>query len=81
MLYINHANVQVRSLDLRGALVVEGQQDVDITINGFQVNNAGWQWLALQDSDNSEEHQKIRYALLHALKHVTDARCAFCSGD
>lgn len=60
MLYINHADVQVRSLNLTGALVVEGQQDVDITIDGLQVGNAGWHWHALQDTDNSEEHQKIR---------------------
>ncbi|DBA78953.1 TPA: hypothetical protein ACH3X1_008826 [Trebouxia sp. C0004] len=60
MLYINHPNVQVRSLDLTGALVVEGRQDVDITIDGFKVNNAGWQWHALQDTDSNEEHQKIR---------------------
>lgn len=75
MLYINHANVQVRSLDLRGALVVEGQQDVDITINGFQVNNAGWQWLALQDSDNSEEHQKIRGFTVIKLETETISFC------
>jgi len=81
MLYINHADVQVRSLDLRGALVVEGQQDVDITIDGLQVDNAGWQWHALQDTDNSKEHQKIRCALLQALRHVTDASYAVCSGD
>lgn len=81
MLFINHADVQVRSLDLRGALVVEGQQDVDITIDGLQVDNAGWQWHALQDTDNSEEHQNIRFALLQALRHLTDASFAGCSGD
>ncbi len=81
MLFINHANVQVRSLDLKGALVVEGQQDVDITIDGLKVNNAGWHWHALQDTDNSEEHQKIRCALLHASRGVMDASCAVCSGD
>ncbi len=61
MLYINHADVQVQSLDLKGALVIEGQQGVVITIDGLQVNNKGWEWRALRDSDDSEEHQKIRY--------------------
>lgn len=60
MLYINHAGVQVLSLDLNGALVVEGGLGANITIDGLKVNNAGWEWHALTENEASEEHQKIR---------------------
>ena len=60
VLYINHAGVQVCSLDLKGALVVEGRPGADITIDGLKVDNAGWEWHALTDNEASEEHQKIR---------------------
>ena len=60
VLYINHADVQILSLDLKGALVVEGSLGANITIDGLKVDNEGWEWHALTDNEASEEHQKIR---------------------
>lgn len=60
MLHISHSDVQVQSLDLDGALVVEAQPGTAITINGLKVQNEGWEWQALSDGDDAAEHEKIR---------------------
>lgn len=63
VLYINHAVVQVEALNVKGALVVEGQPGVAITIAGLEVDNQGWEWLALEGSDDGEEQQQIRCSI------------------
>lgn len=60
MLCINHPEVYVRSLDLDGALVVEGQHGSTITIDGLQIHNEGWEWQSLSEGNSAAEHEKIR---------------------
>lgn len=62
MLYIDHFDVQVQSLDLDGALVVEAQPGASVTIDGLQVHNRGWEWQPLKEGNSAAEHEKIRYA-------------------
>lgn len=66
MLYINHFDVQVQSLDLDGALVVEAEPGASITIDGLQVHNRGWEWQPLKEGNSAAEHERIRYANTHA---------------
>lgn len=60
MLYINHPDVQVRSLDLDGAMVVEAHPGTTITIDGLQVCNRGWEWQPLKEGSSAAEHERIR---------------------
>lgn len=60
MLCITHPDVYVHSLDLDGALVVEGQQESTITIDGLQLHNEGWEWQSLKEGNSAAEHEKIR---------------------
>ena len=60
MLYINHADVHVQSLDLDGALVVEAQPGSTITIDGLYIHNQGWEWQPLKEGNGSAEHERIR---------------------
>ncbi|KAL3138028.1 hypothetical protein ABBQ38_005262 [Trebouxia sp. C0009 RCD-2024] len=60
MLYIDHFDVQVQSLDLDGALVVEAQPGASVTIDGLQVHNRGWEWQPLKEGNSAAEHEKIR---------------------
>lgn len=71
MLYINHSDVYVKSLDLDGALVVEGQQGSTVTIDGLQVHNKGWEWQPLKESSSTAEHERIR-CVTPKLLHKTD---------
>ena len=61
MLYINHPDVQVQSLDLDGALVVDAHPGAAITIDGLRVRNRGWEWQALKKGNSAAEHERIRY--------------------
>ena len=61
VLYIDHAEVKVQALQLKGALQVEGHKDAKIAINHLDVNNKGWEWRAIDDEANAQEAQKIRY--------------------
>ena len=60
MLYINHDDVEVRSLNLKGALVVDEQQSGKVLLDNLNIDNQGWEWRATEATDDAEEHQKIR---------------------
>lgn len=63
-LVINHDKVVIQDLNLDGALVVEGTKDKPIIIHGLSIaQSQGWEWQALRDGANAEEHEKIRYIL------------------
>ena len=72
VLYINHPDVQVQSLDLQGALVVEAQQGTAITIDGLKIQNEGWEWQPLHDNDTAAEHEMIRYGMQCIIWHTCD---------
>lgn len=60
VLCINHPDVYVCSLELDGALVVEGREGSTITIDGLQIHNEGWEWQSLKEGNSAAEHEKIR---------------------
>ena len=64
MLHIDHADVQIQSLQLDGALVVRADHDSPIVIDDLNVNNQGWEWRPLTDGDDAAEHEKIRFVHL-----------------
>ena len=61
MLFIDHDKVVIQELDLDGALVVEGTEGVSVAVKGLHIRqDKGWEWRALHDGDDAEEHEKIR---------------------
>lgn len=47
-LLITAPNVKIRSLDLqKGAMVVRGDADSHITVDGAIISNKGWEWVPL----------------------------------
>lgn len=74
MLCITHPDVYVHSLELDGALVVEGQQQRTINIDGLKIHNEGWEWQSLKEGNSAKEHEKIRCVTKYKRRTNCDAR-------
>ena len=60
-LVISAPGTKIRALDLeRGTLVVEGVRGAEVAIDGLKVDNAGWQWQALDSDSGATEEEYIR---------------------
>lgn len=73
LVILGSANVIVQSLDLDGALVVDTrscERDVKVVIQDVRIQNAGWEFVALQAEEHEEEVLRVRgYRLV---KHSTE---------
>lgn len=66
-LFINAANVHINSLNLeQGRLEIMGPEDATIEIASMEVNNAGWDWVPLDDATRvtATEEEAIRGFIL-----------------
>ena len=59
-LVIEGADVELRSLDLDGAMWVEVSPGAKLTVDGAKVHNRGWKWRALNPDKAMTEEQYIR---------------------
>ncbi|CAL5221642.1 g3868 [Coccomyxa viridis] len=59
-LVIEEGDVEIKSLDLDGALVVPKTGGAKVTVDGLKVQNAGWKWRALKPDKPMTEEQYIR---------------------
>ena len=60
VLVIEEGNVEIRSLDLDGTLVVSKSGGGKVTVDGLKVQNAGWKWRALKPDKPMTEEEYIR---------------------
>eukprot|EP01025_Chloroclados_australasicus_P016145 TRINITY_DN1797_c0_g1_i1.p1 TRINITY_DN1797_c0_g1~~TRINITY_DN1797_c0_g1_i1.p1 ORF type:complete len:618 (+),score=92.59 TRINITY_DN1797_c0_g1_i1:128-1981(+) len=60
-LIINGSDIQIKSLKLDGALIIEAVQGVKLTIDGLSVTNKGWEFESVKkDSPGILEESQIR---------------------
>eukprot|EP01026_Neomeris_dumetosa_P061539 TRINITY_DN580_c0_g1_i1.p1 TRINITY_DN580_c0_g1~~TRINITY_DN580_c0_g1_i1.p1 ORF type:complete len:618 (-),score=102.83 TRINITY_DN580_c0_g1_i1:223-2076(-) len=60
-LVVNAFNVQIKSLKLDGALVIDAPKDAKITIDGLSVTNKGWVWQPVSSTEEKiPEESRIR---------------------
>ena len=69
-LVIEGANIEVKSLELDGALVLQTSRKARLVVDGLKLHNRGWKWQALKAEKPMSEEQYIRYSAL--------SRSSFC---
>lgn len=63
-LVIEGANIEVKSLELDGALVLQTSRKARLVVDGLKLHNRGWKWQALKAEKPMSEEQYIRYSAL-----------------
>ena len=64
VLVIEGANIEVKSLELDGALVLQTSRKAKLVVDGLKLHNRGWKWQALKPDKPMSEEQYIRHAAL-----------------
>ncbi|KAK9828897.1 hypothetical protein WJX72_002655 [[Myrmecia] bisecta] len=59
-LVIQGRQVEVAKLDVEGALVIKAGPDAIVKVDGLEVRNKGWRWMALNPDKPMTEEQFIR---------------------
>ena len=63
-LVIEGANIEVKSLELDGALVLQTSRKAKLVVDGLKLHNRGWKWQALKADKPMSEEQYIRHAAI-----------------
>ena len=63
-LVMEGANIQVKSLELDGALVLQTSRKAKLVVDGLKLHNCGWKWQALKPDKPMSEEQYIRHAAI-----------------
>eukprot|EP01023_Acetabularia_acetabulum_P012706 TRINITY_DN15979_c1_g2_i1.p1 TRINITY_DN15979_c1_g2~~TRINITY_DN15979_c1_g2_i1.p1 ORF type:complete len:615 (+),score=114.71 TRINITY_DN15979_c1_g2_i1:146-1990(+) len=65
-LVVNGSDIEIKSLKLDGALIIEAEYGVKLTIDGLSVTNSGWSWNAIKPGQPGvPEEMKIRGFMVH----------------
>ena len=59
-LVIEGASIELRSLDLDGAMSVRASGGARLVVDGAKERNRGWRWQALEPNEPMSEEQYIR---------------------
>lgn len=59
-LVIEGADIELKSLDLEGALVLQTSRNAKLIVDGLKLQNGGWKWQALKPDKPMTEEQYIR---------------------
>ena len=63
-LVIEGASIEVKSLELDGALVLQTSRKAKLVVDGLKLHNRGWKWQALKPDKPMTEEQYIRHAAI-----------------
>lgn len=59
-LILEGEGIRVKSLSLRGTLIVRASAGARVTIHGLEVTNGGWEWRALEEAEEASEEERMR---------------------